>query len=115
MWKHLQTSIQGFNFFRPNLAKGTIVWFCGSLKGTSQGGLRNLLNPQVSTSPPPHKMTTPPTSFHKLTTPIHDNLEEQLQSMALDLVDVANGNQVLLEHLMAKFCCAQGNQAKVVA
>jgi len=29
----------------PNLARDTIVWFCGSLKGTSQGGLKNLLSP----------------------------------------------------------------------
>jgi hypothetical protein len=35
--------------------------------------------------------------------------------MALDMVDVASGNQVLLEHLMADFCHAQGNQAKIVA
>jgi hypothetical protein len=35
--------------------------------------------------------------------------------MALDMVDVANGNQVFLEHLMANFCHAQDNQAKVVA
>jgi hypothetical protein len=34
--------------------------------------------------------------------------------MALDMVDVASGNQVLLEHLMADFCHGQGNQAKVV-
>jgi hypothetical protein len=35
--------------------------------------------------------------------------------MALDMVHVARGNQVFLEHLMANFCHAQGNQAKVVA
>jgi hypothetical protein len=35
--------------------------------------------------------------------------------MTLDMVDEANGNQILLEHLMANFHCAQGNQTKVVA
>jgi hypothetical protein len=35
--------------------------------------------------------------------------------MALDMVNVASGNQVLLEHLMANFCHAQGNKTKVVA
>jgi hypothetical protein len=59
-------------------------------------------------------MTTPPTSIHKFTTPIQINLEEQLRSMALDMVDATNGNQVLLEHLMANFHHAQGNQTKVV-
>jgi hypothetical protein len=59
-------------------------------------------------------MTTPPISIHKFTTPIQINLKEQLQSMALDMVDVTNGNEVLLEHLMANFHCAQGNQTKVV-
>jgi hypothetical protein len=34
--------------------------------------------------------------------------------MALDMVDATSGNQVLLEHLMANFCFAHGNQAKVV-
>jgi hypothetical protein len=96
-----------------DLAKGTISWFCGSLKGTSQGGLKNLLNPQVGT--PPHMMTTPPTSICKLTTPIQVNLKEQLRSMALDMVDATSGNQNLFEHLMADFHHAQGNQTKVVA
>jgi hypothetical protein len=95
------------------LAKGTIAWFCGSLKGTSQGGLKNLLSPQVGTSP--HIMTTPPTSIQKLTTPIQINLEEQLQSVTLDTVDATSGNQVLLEHLMVDFCHAQSNEATVVA
>ncbi len=58
----------------PDLAKGIIVQFCGSLKGTSQGGLKNLLSPQVGT--PPHIMTIPPTSIHKLTTTTQVNLEE---------------------------------------
>ncbi len=35
--------------------------------------------------------------------------------MALDMVDVTNGNQVIFQHLMTNFCYAQGNQAKVVA
>ncbi len=35
--------------------------------------------------------------------------------MTLDMVDEANGNQIFLEHLMADFCRAQGNQTKVVA
>jgi hypothetical protein len=41
-------------------------------------------------------MTIPPTSIHKLTTPTQVNLEEQLWSMALNMVDVASGNQVFL-------------------
>jgi hypothetical protein len=104
-------------FFHPDLAEGTIAWFWGSLKGTSQGGLKNLLSPQVGTpSPPPHHiMTTPPTSIYKLITPIQVNLEERFRSMALDMVDAISGNQVLLEHLMANFHCAQGIQAKVAA
>jgi len=40
-------------FIHPNLAEGIIVQFCGSLKGTSQGVLKNLLSPQVGTPPPP--------------------------------------------------------------
>jgi hypothetical protein len=36
------------------------------------------------------------------------------RNMALDMVDATSGNQVLLEHLMANFCFAHGNQAKVV-
>jgi len=83
------------------------------LKGTLQGGLKNLVSPQVGTNP--HIMITPPTSIHKLTTPIQINLEEQLRSMTLDMVDVANGNPILFKHLMANFHGAQGNQAKVVA
>jgi hypothetical protein len=105
-------------FLHPDLVKGTIVWFCGSLKETSQGGLENILSPQVGTPPPPppqHIMIIPPTLICKLTTPIQINLEEQLQSMALDIVDVANGNQIILEHLMPNFCHSQGNQVKVVA
>jgi hypothetical protein len=51
-------------------------------------------------------MTIPPTSIHKLTTPIQVNLNEQLRSMALDMVDAISGNQVRLEHLMAIFCHA---------
>jgi hypothetical protein len=35
--------------------------------------------------------------------------------MALDMVDATSGNQNLLEHLMADFRHAQGNQVKVVA
>jgi hypothetical protein len=35
--------------------------------------------------------------------------------MTLDILDETNGNQILLEHLMANFPCGQGNQAKVVA
>jgi hypothetical protein len=50
----------------PNLTKGTIIWFYGSLKGAFQGGLKNLVHPQVGA--PPHIMTTPPTSIHKFTT-----------------------------------------------
>jgi len=60
-------------------------------------------------------MTTPPTSICKLTTPIQVNLKEQLQSMALDMLDATSGNQNLLKHLMADFHHAQSNQAKVVA
>ncbi len=96
----------------PDLVEGTIAQFCGSLKGTLQGGLKNLFSPQVGTNP--HIMTTPPTSIHKLTTPIQINLEEQLRSTTLDMVDVANGNPILLEHLMADFHGAQSNQAQVV-
>ncbi len=59
-------------------------------------------------------MSTPPTSIHKFTTPIQINLEEQLWSMALDMVDATNGNQVLLEQLMVDFHQAQGNWANVV-
>jgi len=99
--------------FHLDLAKGTLSWFCGSLEGTFQGGLKNLLSPQVGT--PPHMMTIPPTSIRKLTIPIQVNLEEQIRSMALDMVDAISGNQILLEHLMADFHHAQGNQAKVVA
>jgi hypothetical protein len=60
-------------------------------------------------------MTTPPTSIRKLTTPIQVNLEGHLRIMALDMEDAACGNQVFLKHLMVDFCCAQGNQTKVVA
>jgi hypothetical protein len=35
--------------------------------------------------------------------------------MALDMLDEANRNQILLEHLMVDFCHAKGNQTKVVA
>jgi hypothetical protein len=45
-------------------------------------------------------MTTPPISVHKLITPIPLNLKEHLWNMALDMVDVASGNQVFPEHLM---------------
>jgi len=62
----------------PNFAKGTNTWFCGSLKGTFQGGLKNLLSPQVVPPPRAHIMIIPPTSIHKLTTLIQINLEEQL-------------------------------------
>jgi hypothetical protein len=34
--------------------------------------------------------------------------------MALDMVDVASGNQIFLEHLMIYFHHAQDNQTKVV-
>jgi hypothetical protein len=100
-------------FLNLDLIEGTITQFCGPLKGIIQGGLKNLLDPQVGR--PPHIMTIPPTSIRKLTTPIQVNLEQQFQSMALDMVDAASGNQVFLEHLMANFCRAQGNQRKVVA
>jgi len=59
----------------PNLVEGMIAWFCGSLKGTSQGGLKNLFSTQVGT--PRHIMTTPPISIHKSTTPIQVSVEEQ--------------------------------------
>ncbi len=36
------------------------------------------------------------------------------RNVALDMVDATSENQVLLEHLMANFCCAHGNQAEVV-
>jgi len=35
--------------------------------------------------------------------------------MALDMVDVSSGNQILFKYLMANFYRAQGNQTKVVA
>jgi hypothetical protein len=35
--------------------------------------------------------------------------------MTLDMVDAISGNQIFLEHLMANFRRAQGNQTKVVA
>ncbi len=79
-----------------DLAEGTIVWFCGLLKATFEGGVKDLLSPQVGIGPFPHIMTIPPTSIHKLTTPTQVNLEEQLWSMALNMVDVASGNQVFL-------------------
>jgi hypothetical protein len=85
-------------FFCPNLAKGAITHFYGLLKGFAQGKLKTLFSPQVGT--PPHIMTTPPISVHKLITPIPLNLKEHLWNMALDMVDVASGNQVFPEHLM---------------
>jgi hypothetical protein len=57
-------------FLHPNLTKGTITRFCGPLKGTLLGGFKNLISPQVGTTPPPpppphpHIMTIPPTSIH---------------------------------------------------
>jgi len=72
--EHLQASTQGFKFFCPNLAKGAITHFYGLLKGFAQGRLKTLFSPQVGT--PPHIMTTPPISFHKLITPIPFNLKE---------------------------------------
>jgi len=65
-------------------------------------------------TPCTHIMTTPPTSICKLNIPIQVNLKELFWSMALDMVDATNGNQVLFEHLMVDFCCAQGNLTKVV-
>jgi hypothetical protein len=32
-------------FIHPSLVENIIVWFCGSLKGASQGVLKNLLSP----------------------------------------------------------------------
>jgi hypothetical protein len=71
-------------FFHPNLAKGIIAHFKGSLKGISvQRGLQNLFSPHVGTPPPPppHIMTNPHTSICKLTTPIQLNLKEHLRNM----------------------------------
>ncbi len=86
---------------QPNLAEGTIAWFCGSLKRTSQGGLKNLFSPQVGA--PHHIMKSSPPSIHKSTTLVQVNVEEQFQNMPLDMVDVANGNPVLLEHYLNFF------------
>jgi hypothetical protein len=44
-------------------------------------------------------MTTPPILVHKIT-PIPFNLKEHLWNMALDMVVVANENQVFPKHLM---------------
>jgi hypothetical protein len=54
-------------------------------------------------------MNIPSTPIRKLTTPIQVNLEEQPQSMALDMVDATNGNQVIFQKLMTNFFYAQGN------
>jgi hypothetical protein len=59
-------------------------------------------------------LISPPT--WKIVTLIHEDMEDQVPYLAMDLVDVVMcGNQVLSKHLFVDFLHAQGNQMKLVA
>ncbi len=74
------------------LKKGTIVRFCRSLEGIAQGGLQNMLSANHSTMPN-MGLISPPT--WKIVTLMHEDMEDQVPYLAMDLVDVVTcGNQV---------------------
>lgn len=78
-------------FLHATFAKGTIVRFYGSLEGIAQGGLQNMLSANHSTMPN-MGLISPPT--WKIVTLMHEDMEDQVPYLAMDLVDFVTCNQV---------------------
>jgi hypothetical protein len=89
IYKH---ALKMLMFLHIAFAKGTIVRFCGSLEGIAQGGLQNILSVNHSTMPN-MGLISPPS--WKIVTLMHEDMEDQVLYLAMDLVDVVMcGNQV---------------------
>ena len=106
----------------PSLAEGTITRYCGSLAGTTEGGLGNMLDPVQHFPDDCNNVGTPmPTPTQKCasgsqrTTPSGEDMEKKLRSLAAEVMDAATGDTFLLRHLLADLHVVRGKQQTLLA
>lgn len=106
----------------PDLAEGTITRYCGSLAGTCEGGRANMLDPLVhfpGDCDDIEPSCTNTTGLHvtsgECVTPCAEDMEATVRKLAIEVVDVAKGDNFLLKHLLADLHIVRGKQQTLLA
>ena len=86
----------------PEMVEGTIARFCGRLAGNVNGGLQQLLTPR-RVEPAPASQAPTPMSLPRATPTRHaqPDLAETLRQQIILLHEEVEGDQVMMQHLVA--------------
>ena len=102
---------------KPDVEEGSIARLCGSLKGTMHGGVEKVFSQTPNCSKPDGQMSG---SFGaeapeaELDEPmVMENMEDEVWKIVHKLVQDAEGNDVLLRHLLAGVQLLKGTQLKL--
>jgi hypothetical protein len=105
--------VKVLKLMHPDIAEGTITRYCGSLKGTGGGGLRNMLeavdggyNLCEGVTSPVHISQAKPVKYTHIL--CSAEIEDHIHRLSLSILDDSRGNKVLLRHVLAAFLSVQG-------
>ena len=101
------------------MQEGSIARLCGSLQGMVHGGLHKIFSTTHDNDIPP-VVTSEEHGSHdpeaRVRSPLHgDDIEEEVRNMISSMILQAQGNDVLLRHLLAGVLRVKGSQARLLA
>ena len=103
---------------RRDVQEGNIACLCGSLKKIVYDGVEKIfLEKEKSTVPNVHTSENYNTNSPQpqLDDPIEmDDMEDQVYNIVLNMVKDAQGNNVLMRHLLAGILQVKGNQSRLI-
>ena len=108
--------VKVLQMLHPHLAEGKIARYCGTLHGTSLGGLSQLLTPATVGSPiQVHSPCLASTLVRQIPMKAPVDLDKLLLHQASDILEFAAANPRLKEHLHSEFNRAMGKLKTVLA
>ena len=103
---------------KPHIKEGSIARLCGPLQGTVQGGLDTIFA-KTDNCNVPDVHTFEDYKSKALHLPkgdvVHaDDMEDQVCNTLLNMVTKAQGNDVLMRHLLAGILRVKGSQSRLI-
>ena len=102
---------------KPDLEEGSIARLCGSLKGTVHDGEEKVFSQTPNCTAPARETSTsfsPEAPEAELGDPlVMDSMEEEVWKIVQKLIQDAEGNDVLLRHLLSGVQRLKGTQSKL--
>ena len=98
---------------KPDVEEGSIARLCGFLKGTVHGGVDKIFAEKIDFTPSAghasDAFTAGPPELEFCTPRDTDKMEDQVQDIVLEMLEDAEGNDVLVRHLLAGILRLKGS------